>query len=105
MPTRRERRPPPPPLPDQPEGLLSPEALAELQVLDRDPLSAGFTRERNRAILEAAIFYAGIFTAFPQLWEQAEKYRKLRRQNTVAQKRWLQKTKKEARHAAAGQGA
>lgn len=100
MTNRRGRRPLPPELPEPPQGLLSPEALGELKVLDGDPLSRGFTRERNREILEAAIFYASVFTQFPQLWEQAEKYRKLRRQNSAAQRRWKTKTdQKEERHA------
>lgn len=96
----RQKGPPTPPLPGPPATVIPPEALRELQLLDDDPLSTGFTRRRNREILETAIFYSQVFEQFAQVWEKALRWDKYRAQNTAAQTRWREKNlkPKEANH-------
>lgn len=84
----RKKGPPPPPLPEPPETVIPPEALRELALLDDDPLSTGFTRRRQREILDTAIFYGKIFEQFAQVWEKALRWDAYRAQNTAAQRRW-----------------
>lgn len=74
--------------PEQAPAILSQEELAEM-LRDwerRDPLWGGFTAERTKLLLNTAAWaYQNVI--------DAERYRKLRHQNTAAQKRWRQKAK------------
>ena len=59
------------------------ELRSDLLMLD-SPLFGGFTRERERKILETAIHFAGL----------AAKYNRVRETNRRAQKTWRKKRRK-----------
>lgn len=77
---------------NRPQGSLGQQDI-EAMLLDwerRDPLWGGFTADRTHRLLLTALWAA-------KNAEDAAKYRKLRRQNSAAQKRW--RTKRKAKEA------